>query len=446
MSLGRGSRGQSPYGQSCDTVVALSDRTGGGVLLAKNSDRPPGEAQRLIGVPAAEHAPGTEVRCQYLTMPQAPRTAALIGSQPYWLWGFEHGLNEHSVAVGNEAIFTRERPQETGLLGMDLLRLGLERGTTARGALGVIAALLEGFGQGGSAACDVPWYYDNSFLIADPQEAWVLETAGRRWAARRLTRGTYAISNRPTIGSDYDLASGDLVDYAEARGWWPRGRRPFDFAAAYTDPAHDGLPGATCRLQRSRAHLAAGERGALTAQAMMRLLRDHGPDPAGDAAWLNWPTGREVTTVCMHGLAEGGATAASMVAELVPGAPPRAWASMAPPCTGVFVPCWVDAGPPAALAAADGVATLESPWWRYRRFWEAVARSRDPGAAVGRIRATWQALERRLSEHVTDLARDAAPASRRGLSERACAEALQVLAQLEDQLVSKAGAAPGADS
>jgi dipeptidase len=427
MSLGSG---LSAFGQSCDTVVVLSDRTGRGVLLAKNSDRPPGEAQRLIGVPAADYASGSQVRCQYVSVPQARRTAALIGSQPYWLWGFEHGLNEHGVAIGNEAIFTREQPQETGLLGMDLLRLGLERGVTARQTLEVITTLLEQFGQGGSADHDAPRYYDNSFLIADPQEAWVLETAGRRWAARRLTRGSYAISNRPTIGSDYDLASDDLVAYAESRGWWPRGRRPFDFAEAYTDPAHGGLPGATCRLQRSQAQLAAG---ALTAPAMMRLLRDHGPDPAGGSAWLSWPTGREVTTVCMHGLEEGGATAASMVAELVPGVPPRAWASMAPPCTGVFVPCWVDAGPPEVLAAAEGVAAPASPWWRYRRLWEAVARSQDPGAEVDRIRAAWQPLEQQLAEQLARWGSDCALATRRDLSERACAAALQVLTQLEDQ-------------
>src|SRR5438105_3966155 len=133
---------------SCDTAVALGDTTTGGVLLAKNSDRSSHEAQRLIGVPAAQHEAGTTVRCQYLTIPQVAHTAALIGSQPYWLWGCEHGMNEHGVAIGNEAIFTRESPQETGLLGMDLVRLGLERGTTAREALDAITALLEQFGQG----------------------------------------------------------------------------------------------------------------------------------------------------------------------------------------------------------------------------------------------------------------------------------------------------------
>src|SRR5689334_8324313 len=101
--------------RSCDTAVALGDATtDGAVLLAKNSDRSPGEAQRLIGVPAAQHDDGETLRCQYLTIPQAPRTAALIGSQPYWLWGFEHGLNEHGVAIGNEALHTRETPCETG--------------------------------------------------------------------------------------------------------------------------------------------------------------------------------------------------------------------------------------------------------------------------------------------------------------------------------------------
>ena len=53
---------------------------------------------------------------------------------------------------------------------MDLIRLGLERGGTAREALDAMTALLEKQGQGGSprhndpkAAC-----YDSSFILADP--------------------------------------------------------------------------------------------------------------------------------------------------------------------------------------------------------------------------------------------------------------------------------------
>jgi secernin len=423
-----------PFAQSCDTVVALSDRTGGGVLLAKNSDRSPDEAQRLIGAPAADYSAGSQVQCQYLSIPQAPRTAALIGSQPFWLWGFEHGLNEHGVAIGNEAIFTREQPAEVGLLGMDLVRLGLERGTTARQALDVITGLLERFGQGGSTVFAGRRFYDNSFLIADPGETWVLETAGRRWAARRLTSGAYAISNRPTLGTEYDLASPDLVAYAEERGWWPRGRRPFHFAEAYTDPDHGGLPGAECRLLRSRARLASGEQAALTVATLIDLLRDHGANPDRSAAPLNWPTGLEPTTVCMHGRLDVGATAASMVAELMPGAAPRYWASMAPPCTSIFLPCWVDTGPPKILARAEGTATTDSPWWRFRRLWEAVADSADPGARVGEVRMAWKAVEQHIAEWPALLDPIAPPGARQELSEGACREALQTLRRIETHL------------
>jgi dipeptidase len=418
-----------PVARSCDTAVALGTATAdGAVILAKNSDRAAHEAQRLIGQPAAEHVAGSSLPCQYISVPQVAHTMALIGSQPYWLWGFEHGLNEHGVAIGNEAIHTREAPQQTGLLGMDLVRLGLERGTTAGEALQVITALLEEFGQGGSAAHRGHVYYDNSFLIADPCEAWVLETAGRRWVVRHLTEGVYAISNRPTIGTTYDLASPDLVAYAEERGWWKRGQRPFDFAAAYTDPDDAGLAGATCRLTRSWQHLRAGAQRALTTADMMALLRDHGPAPAGDAAWLAWPRGDEAATVCMPGQQEYGSTAASMVAHLVPGARPTYWASMAPPCTGIFMPCWVDTAPPGALAQAEET----SPWWRYRRLWEAVAARPEPAAAVGRIRAIWRPLEEQIRGAVAELGGDAPAAVRQGVSEMAVTAALRLLAQAEE--------------
>jgi dipeptidase len=431
----------STYAQSCDTAVLLGDLTGGGVLLAKNSDRSSHEAQRLIGVLGDRHAPGDIVQCQYISVPQAPSTAALIGSQPYWLWGFEHGMNEHGVAIGNEAIITREPPRETGLLGMDLVRLGLERGTTARGALEAITGLLELFGQGGSAAHHALRYYDNSFLIADPHEAWVLETCGRHWVARHLTSGGYSISNRATIGSDYDLASAGLVAYAEERGWWPRGRRPFDFAEACADPHNPGLPSATCRMGRSRAHVQGA--GPRTVEGMMALLRDHGAHPTSADAWLPWPTGQEPATVCVHGPAEGGSTAASMVARLLPGAPPTYWASMGPPCTAVFVPCWVDGGPLAVLAHADERPHDASPWWRYRRVWEAVAASPDPGALVERIRAAWAPLEEEMRGRVVALDETAPAAERRRLSEECCAAALDRLAELESEAGVRVAAGMG---
>ena len=102
--------------------------------------------------------------------------------------------------IGNEAVWNilsnPDHDLVTRLLGMDLLRLGLERGRSAREALTVITDLLARHGQGGQCSDIVPDFsYHNSFLIADRAEAWVLETADTFWVAERVTSGVRNISN-----------------------------------------------------------------------------------------------------------------------------------------------------------------------------------------------------------------------------------------------------------
>ena len=129
---------------ACDTWVALRDATADrSVILAKNSDRPPMEAQPLVQVSRGKHEPGETVKCTYISVPQAAETYEHIGSKIWWAFGYEHGMNEHGVAIGNEAVFSKEPYQwGDGLLGMDLVRLGLERGKTAYEAMHVIVELL----------------------------------------------------------------------------------------------------------------------------------------------------------------------------------------------------------------------------------------------------------------------------------------------------------------
>ena len=92
----------------CDTLVALPPATHDRItLFAKNSDRPPRECQRIVQLRARRPPSGSPVRCQYLEIPEVAETATILGSQPYWLWGLEHGVNEHRVAIGNEMVFAR---------------------------------------------------------------------------------------------------------------------------------------------------------------------------------------------------------------------------------------------------------------------------------------------------------------------------------------------------
>lgn len=54
----------------------------------------------------------------------------------------------------------------------------------------MMTRLLEDYGQGGACFIDPSRdgiVYHNSFLLADPQEVWVLETVGKHWAAQQVT-------------------------------------------------------------------------------------------------------------------------------------------------------------------------------------------------------------------------------------------------------------------
>ena len=137
----------------CDSLAVARSRTAGdAALFAKNSDRTPGECQPFLQFPAAVHPSGATLRCTEISIPQVAETLRVMGHSPWWVWGFEHGVNEKGVAIGNHTVFSNEPVEEQpGLIGMDLVRLGLERGRTAREALEVIAGLLETYGQGGAA-------------------------------------------------------------------------------------------------------------------------------------------------------------------------------------------------------------------------------------------------------------------------------------------------------
>ncbi len=282
----------------CDCLCALPPATATpAALFAKNSDRPPTEPQTLEW-----HAPRRDVgalRATHIEVaPSRAETIGFVGSRPTWMWGVEHGVNEAGLAAGNETIYTTldPRPFPPALLGMDLVRLALERAATAREGVDVVLEHLERYGQGGTGHRDIDRPYWSSLMLCDPTSALVIETSGRTAAVEQVER-TRAISNRTTIAA-FDAEH----------------RHPRQPVEVLVDP----------RLDASRALLAAEP---VTVDRLRRHLRSH---VGGADGW----------TVCMH--VDGvEATTASLIATLGPR--PVGRFLLGSPCTSIYVPLVVGA-------------------------------------------------------------------------------------------------------
>lgn len=308
-------------------MVALTDE---GVLFAKNSDRDPNEAQILEWVPGGDHETEDRVQATWIDIPQVEKTFDVVLSRPWWSWGAEMGANERGVTIGNEAVFTKQTLKgEDGLIGMDLLRLALERAGNRNSAAEVIVTLLETYGQVGAHSHDNPSFrYHNSFLIADPEGALVLETAGKNWAVEEVTGRARSISNGLTIEG---------------------------FAEEFSDP----LRSAVARCDRRRAITEAGAGGAVSVGDLIEVLADPGSDSGPKWSWLNGSLGGP--NVQAGGLVSSSQTVSSWIGDLRPGG--IHWVSgTSDPALSTFKPVWVDRpadlGPePTNRFAADTI------WW-----------------------------------------------------------------------------------
>jgi len=456
---------------SCDTMVALPDATTTGTtILGKNSDRPVFDCQVLVHHPRQKHPPEASIELEYRTIPQVRQTYATVGSSPYWCWGYEEGLNEFGVAIGNEAIFTKTfadavaaskagRPPELGLLGMDLLRLGLERGKTAREALDVITSLVERYGQWGSGVPTIGHEtggYDNSYIIADCKESWILETVGKRWVARRVTRGVAAISNQPSIRTEWDLASVDLVEYAIEKGWWPKDKKnDFDFARAYID-LKTPLQLSHLRVQRSRQLLCQKADGEVSPRWVMRILRDHYEDTFLNGPYFNAAL-PDFLTLCMHSSPAEftwGNTASSAVFILPDGSDrlARMWWTPVTPCTGLYVPVFPAASRlPRVLSTAGQMGkTVTAPpqakrdeflensyWWLFRDLLDNI-KGDETGTEFSKRQPAARAVFDRLERKWMDQCKQAEQRSIDQMKSGKTADATQTLDDFTEKCVAEA--------
>ena len=373
---------------SCDTfALGKAYYAGNRNFFAKNSDRPLGEAQPLRFCPGGSHDPGEQLCCTHLTIPQVGKTYDVLGSGPYWIWGFEMGVNSEGLMIGNEAEGSRCDPEtEEGLLGMDLLRLALERADTARKGVDVIAGLLETYGQNANASPLFDRRYENSFLLVDREEIWLLETAGRQWVAKKVETWA-AISNCYSIGRDFDLCSENLESYARERRWL-RPEEPLDFAKTYTMPAirqSQSLP----RWRRLR-KLIGDCRKPLDMEGAKTILRDHFEGEIIEPRWGGCYGG--FVSICMHAMTwDGSQTAASFLCSWDEELGPVSRYSPSLPCCSLFLPVYWTGGVPECLKTPGSHYDKNTLWWETERL--AMLVSVDEERFGPEVRRKLRALE-----------------------------------------------------
>ncbi|MBN8547515.1 MAG: C69 family dipeptidase [Ignavibacteria bacterium] len=150
-------------------------------------------------------------------------------------------MNEHQLAIGETTFGGRgELTNPKGIIDYgSLIYITLQRAKTAREAIKIMAQLVEEYG-----------YYSSgeSFSIADPNEAWILEMIGKgpgvkgaNWVAVRIPDGYVSghanqarITKFPLNDPDNCLYSKDVISFAREKGYFSGKDEDFDFAAAYS--------------------------------------------------------------------------------------------------------------------------------------------------------------------------------------------------------------------
>ncbi|MBR61434.1 MAG: hypothetical protein CL904_02075 [Dehalococcoidia bacterium] len=387
----------------CDTLIATSgDTVSGNAIFAKNSDRPPTETQPLVKQDRKTHNPNTVNKLEFISLPETEVSYKHVGSRPYWCWGYEHGFNEHQVVIGNEALQSRLRPGKPTLTGMDLVRIGLERGSSAREALNAMTSVIESVGQGKFAHPDGYRTYDNGFIIADPKEAYVLETAGHEWAARKVQK-SQGISNTYSISNNWDLISENALHLATQSAEY-KGNEQLDFREFFKEDTKFSYS-ADQRELRSCA-LLDHHAGNIDIAKMISILSDHSGE--GFKSKSKIEAVESGYGICMHSdsVEKGSNTAASLIAELCSDETrlPIYWTSMYSPCTGIFLPTFIEGVFNTSISLGGKKSSQDSAWWVFYYLNQSL--KADDNEAIVQLREKFDVLQNEFFSTAYDLAEE----------------------------------------
>lgn len=175
---------------------------------------------------------------------EAPITYTVVGN-----------MNEHQLSI-SESTFTGRKELEgpAGIVDYgSLIYIALERSKTAREAIKVMTDLVAEYGYASTG---------ESFSIADPKEAWILEMIGKGagqkgavWVARRLPDGYISahanqarIRQFPLNDAENVLYSKDVISFAREKGWFKGADKDFSFADTYHPLDFEGTRFAEARV------------------------------------------------------------------------------------------------------------------------------------------------------------------------------------------------------
>lgn len=236
---------------ACTSLIAAKGATADGsvmVTYAADSHNLYGE---LYNHPAADHPAGTMRKIvEWDTgkplgeIPEVPHTYATIGN-----------MNEHGLAIAESTWGGREELAGTGIIDYgSLIYVTLQRAKTAREAIKVMTNLVKDYGYASSG---------ESFSIADPDEAWVMELIGKGkadkgavWVARRVPDGHISgHANHPRIHkfplkdkTGETIYSPDVIKFARSQGYFNGKDEDFDFSKAYGVTDFGALRGCDARV------------------------------------------------------------------------------------------------------------------------------------------------------------------------------------------------------
>eukprot|EP01083_Nonionella_stella_P006523 18965_1 len=210
---------------SGNTFVCMKDETKGGyTALCKNSNRNPNETHEVVIIPEIKIDDSTVIECTYSTVsPPKSHSHRCLLSKPVWMWGAEMGSSSAGVCIATENVYpnsygsSQRTPHGQYLTGMDLLRLALMFGDSALDAVKIIDHYLKHYQQNGSMEwmnnTQTPHY--STFLVADYNELWIVETINQMFVAKKYCHGIHAISNRYMLSSPFDMISTTLTEYCD---------------------------------------------------------------------------------------------------------------------------------------------------------------------------------------------------------------------------------------